>query len=104
MEKSCLAAIAVGVKEIAITDHVDHVPADPGFGFYRPEEYLLEVDRVRNLFAGELVILRGAEIDFNEGTIEHVEQFISEYGTEFDFVIGSVHYAPDGAMIFPDYF
>jgi histidinol-phosphatase (PHP family) len=104
MEKSCLAAIAVGVTEIAITDHVDHVPADPGFGFYRPEEYLQEVDRVRNLFAGELVVLRGAEIDFNESTIEQVERFIDEYGTEFDFVIGSVHYAPDGAMIFPDYF
>ena len=104
MEKSCRAAIAGGVTEIAITDHVDHIPTDPGFGFYRPEEYLREVDRIRELFAGELVVLRGAEVDFNEGTIEHVERFIYEYGHQFDFVIGSVHYASDGAMIFPDYF
>ena len=104
MEKSCRAAILAGVTEIAFTDHVDHVPADPGFGFYRAEAYLEEVDRIRDLFAGVLVVLRGAEVDFNESTIEHVERFIYEYGSQFDFVIGSVHYAPDGMMIFPDYF
>jgi histidinol-phosphatase (PHP family) len=104
MEKSCLGAIAAGVTEIVITDHVDHVPADPGFGYYRPDEYLREVDRIRGQFAGELTVLRGAEIDFNESTIEHVERFINQYGNQFDFVIGSVHYAADGAMIFPDYF
>ena len=104
MEASCRAAIAAGVTEIAITDHVDHVPADPGYGYYRADEYLREVDRVRDQFSGELTVLRGAEIDFNEGTTEHVERFVAEYGKEFDFVIGSVHYAADGAMIFPDYF
>ena len=36
MENSCRAAVAAGVTEIAITDHVDHVPADPGYGYYRP--------------------------------------------------------------------
>ena len=104
MESSCRAAIAAGVTEIAFTDHVDHVPADPGYGYYRADEYLREVDRVRDQFSGELTVLRGAEIDFNEGTTEHVERFVAEYGNEFDFVIGSVHYAADGAMIFPDYF
>jgi histidinol-phosphatase (PHP family) len=104
IETSCRAAIAAGVTEIAITDHVDHVPADPGFGYYRPDEYLREVDRIRDIFADELVVLRGAEIDFNESTVEQVERFVNEYGHSFDFVIGSVHYAPDHAMIFPDYF
>lgn len=104
METSCRAAIAAGVTEIAITDHVDHVPADPGFGFYRADQYLTEVARIRDQFAGELVVLRGVEVDYNESTIEHVEKFVTEFGTRYDFVIGSVHYAPDGAMIFPDYF
>jgi histidinol-phosphatase (PHP family) len=104
MESSCLAAIAAGVTEIAFTDHVDHVPADPGYGFYRPDEYLREVDRIRDQFSGELTVLRGAEIDYNEGTTDVVERFVADYGGEFDFVIGSVHYAADGAMIFPDYF
>jgi histidinol-phosphatase (PHP family) len=104
MESSCRAALAVGVTEIAFTDHVDHVPADPGYGFYRVEDYLRELDRVRDQFSGELTVLRGAEIDFNDGTTEQVERFVADYGDEFDFVIGSVHYAADGAMIFPDYF
>ena len=59
MESSCRAAIAAGVTEIAITDHVDHVPADPGYGYYRADEYLREVDRVRDQFSGELTVLRG---------------------------------------------
>jgi histidinol-phosphatase (PHP family) len=104
MESSCRAAIAAGVTEIAFTDHVDHVPADPGYGYYRVDEYLREVDRIRDQFSGELTVLRGAEIDYNEGTTEEVERFVTTYGGEFDFVIGSVHYAADGAMIFPDYF
>ncbi|MGH2615647.1 MAG: histidinol-phosphatase HisJ family protein [Thermomicrobiales bacterium] len=101
---SCQAAIAAGVTEIAITDHVDHVPADPGFGYYRPDDYFRELDRVRGRFAGQLMVLRGAEIDFNTESAEAVERFVAEYGNEYDFVIGSVHYSPDGAMIFPDYF
>lgn len=104
IEASCLAAIAAGVTEIAITDHVDHVPADPGYGYYRPDDYLRELDRARERFSGKLTVLRGAEIDFNQGTTEIVERFVSEYGREYDIIIGSVHYARDGAMIFPDYF
>ena len=75
------------MTEIAITDHVDHVPADPGYGYYRPDEYLREVDRVRDQFRGSDGLAR-AEIDFNEGTTEHVERFVAEYGNEFDYVIG----------------
>jgi histidinol-phosphatase (PHP family) len=88
MESSCRAAIAAGVTEIAFTDHVDHVPADPGYGYYQADEYLREVDRIRDQFSGELTVLRGAEIDYNEGTTEDVERFVTEYGGEFDFVIG----------------
>lgn len=104
MEASCRAAIAAGVTEIAITDHVDHVPADPGCGYYRPAAYLEELERVRELFAGELTVLRGMEVDYNDSTVDEVARFMDAHGRHYDFVIGSVHYLPDGAMIFPDYF
>jgi histidinol-phosphatase (PHP family) len=104
MEDSCRAAIAARVTEIAFTDHVDHEPADMGYGYYRPDAYLEEVDRVRDRFAGELTVLRGAEIDFNERIAEDVARFVDFYGREFDFVIGSVHYGDDGDIIFSDYF
>jgi histidinol-phosphatase (PHP family) len=104
MEQSCEAAVAAGVTEIAITDHVDHVPADLGYGFYRPEDYLRELDDVRERFAGQLTILRGAEVDYNDSTVDEVARFLDRYRDEYDFIIGSVHYFSDGAMIFPDYF
>ena len=104
MEDSCRAAIAAGVTEIAITDHVDHVPADPGYGYYRPDDYLRELDRVREMFAGTLTVLRGMEVDYNDSTLELVTRFMEKYGELYDFVIGSVHYYNNGAMIFPDYF
>lgn len=104
MEESCRAAIAAGVTEIAITDHVDHVPADLGFGYYRPDDYLREIEAVREQFSGKLTVLRGMEVDYNDSTIDEVSRFIDRYGEQYDFVIGSVHYFSDGAMIFPDYF
>jgi histidinol-phosphatase (PHP family) len=104
MEASCRAAIAAGITEIAFTDHLDHIPSDPGYGYYRPDDYFRDVEAMRERFAGELTVLRGVEVDYNVGTIEPVSAFMREYGPEYDFVIGSVHYAPDSAMIFPDYF
>jgi histidinol-phosphatase (PHP family) len=104
MAQSCEAAVAAGVTEIAITDHVDHVPADLGYGFYRPEEYLRELDEVRERFADRLTVLRGVEVDYNDSTVEEVDRFLDTYRDEYDFIIGSVHYFSDGAMIFPDYF
>ena len=104
MEASCRAAIAGGVTEIAFTDHLDHEPADPGAGYYRPDDYLRELEENRARFAGELTVLRGVEIDFNERIAGQVERFVSAYGREYDFVIGSVHYGHEGAIIFPEYF
>jgi histidinol-phosphatase (PHP family) len=104
MEASCRAAIAAGVTEIAFTDHLDHEPADPGCGYYRPDDYLRELDENRARFAGELTVLRGVEIDFNDRIAEQVERFVASHGSEYDFVIGSVHYGFAGAIIFPEYF
>ena len=104
MEASCRAAIAAGVTEIAFTDHLDHEPADPGAGYYRREEYLRELDENRERFAGELTVLRGVEIDFNERITDQVERFVTAFGQDYDFIIGSVHYGHGGEIIFPEYF
>jgi histidinol-phosphatase (PHP family) len=98
----CQAAIAAGVTELAITDHVDHEPADPGFGYYQAEAYFEAIERARKGFAGELVLLTAAEVDFNRRTIDQVERFLSQH--DYDFVIGSVHYGDGGEIIFLEYF
>ncbi len=104
MADSCRAAVAAGVTEIAFTDHVDHEPADPGTGYYRPDDYLRELEAVRTEFAGRLTVLAGAEVDFNERIAPQVERFLGEYGRAYDVVIGSVHYGAGGRLIFPESF
>ncbi len=102
MRLSCEAAIKAGVTEIAFTDHIEHEPADMGFGFYRFEQYQDDLARARDEYSGRLVILAGAEVDYNRGIHDDVERFLGKH--EFDFVIGSVHYGEAGEIIFPDYF
>ncbi|MGI8404288.1 MAG: histidinol-phosphatase HisJ family protein [Thermomicrobiales bacterium] len=102
IEAPCKVAIARGLSEIAFTDHVDHEPADDGFGFYDYEGYCEDIERARDRFGDRLVILAGAEVDFNTRIAGDVERFLS--GHQFDFAIGSVHYGDAGEIIFPEYF
>lgn len=104
MRDSCEAAIAAGVTEIAFTDHVEHQHTDLGYGYYRIEEYLRANEAVQQEFAGRLRVLKGAEVDFHTDTAEQVERFIEQYGHEYDFVIGSVHYGENAQIIFDEYF
>lgn len=104
MVESCRAAIAAGVTEIAFTDHLDHETADPGFGYYRPDDYLRTVEAARAQFGDQLTILAGVEVDFNERIAPQIDQFLHGYGDNYDFIIGSVHYTATGELIFPQYF
>lgn len=104
MVDSCRAAIDAGITEIAFTDHVDHVPTDMGYGYYKPEEYFASLERARQEFGDRLTILAGAEVDFHTETADEVGKFMERYGTTYDFVIGSVHYESGGHIIFPDRF
>ena len=102
MADSCRAAITAGVTEIAFTDHIDHEPVDIGFNYWRAEEYFRSIEACRREFGDRLTVLSGAEVDFNVGIADQVERFLDAYA--FDFVIGSVHYAVGGELIFPDHF
>lgn len=90
MEEQCRAAIAAGVTEIAFTEHVDHDECDADSrASYDYERYGEEIERCRELFAGQLQILRAAEVDWNRTIIDDVHRFLER--TSFDFIIGSVH-------------
>jgi histidinol-phosphatase (PHP family) len=102
MAVQCEAAISAGVTEIAFCDHLDHEPADPGFGYYRADAFFASIDTCRAQFGDRLEVLAGVEVDFNERIAADAERFLSQH--EFDFVIGSVHYGEDGEIIFQDYF
>ncbi len=102
MIDSCRAAVAAGVTEIAFTDHIDHVPIDLGYGYWDADRYFRSLEVCRLEFGGRLTILAAVEVDFNFSTVPAVERFVTNHS--FDFVIGSVHYTPDGELIFPDTF
>jgi len=103
IEASCEAAIRAGVSEIAFTDHVDHEPYVQESGFNRYDDYLESVERVRDRYGDRLVILAGAEVDFNTRIADQVEDFLERHD-DFDFIIGSVHFGEAGELIFPEYF
>jgi histidinol-phosphatase (PHP family) len=104
MAKSCEAAIAAGITEIAFTDHVEHQRADEGYGYYRIDDYFRSIEKVRHRFDGKLTILAGAEVDFHTDTAADVEQWMKRNGGRYDFIIGSVHYGENGRIIFQEYY
>lgn len=90
MEEQCRAAIKAGVSEIAFTEHVDHDKCDAeSHELYDYEAYGAEVERCRELFDGQITILRAAEVDWNRTIADEVMAFVDR--TSFDFIIGSVH-------------
>ncbi|HEY72355.1 MAG TPA: histidinol-phosphatase HisJ family protein [Thermoflexia bacterium] len=90
MAAVCEAAITRELSEIAFTDHADFGPADPP-GYFRPAEYLAEIERCRARYGDRLTIRAGVEMGE-----PHI--FAQEAGDvlavgDFDFVLGSAHYA-----------
>lgn len=102
IEASCEAAILAGITEIAFTDHIEHEPADMSYGMFDYTTYMRDLESAREVYGDRLVILAGAEIDFNTRIAVEVEDFLGQHA--FDFVIGSVHYGEAGEIIFPEYF
>ncbi len=90
MAAVCETAIARGLSEIAFTDHVDFGP-DDSCGYFRPVEYLEEIEHCRALHAGRLTIRAGVEM--GEPHIFAQEAAAVLDVGDFDFVLGSVHYA-----------
>ena len=90
MAAACEAAIERGMREIGFTDHVDHGPEDPP-GYFRPVEYLAELARCRAHYGDRLTIRTGVEIGEPHIFVEETQALLAM--GEFDYVIGSAHYA-----------
>jgi len=97
------AAIAAGLTEIGMSDH-SPMPGDFDKAWRMDrselENYLQEVEQVRDTFSDRLTIRIGLEADFHPGTENYVENMIAAY--DWDYVIGSVHYIGDWGFDNPD--
>jgi len=90
MPAACEAAITRGLSEIAFTDHVDFGPVDPPDHFC-PTEYLAEIERCRARYGDQLTIRAGVEMG-EPHIFAQEAQAVLAVG-DFDFVLGSAHYA-----------
>ena len=95
MAAACEAAISRGLREIAFTDHVDFGPADPP-EYFRPAEYQAEIERCRARYRDRLTIRAGLEMG-EPHIFAQRDRAVLAAG-EFDFVLGSAHYA-DGMQV-----
>jgi len=101
MEAVCRAALAQGIEEIAITDHVDFTPQDPCYMYFQAERYWSALQRCREMFGDLLTIRAGVEVGESHLYLEEVRSLLSAY--EYDFVLGSLHWA-DGRPLFRESF
>jgi histidinol-phosphatase (PHP family) len=90
MAAMCEAAIARGIREVAFTEHVDFGPADPP-DYFRPEEYLAEIEKCRARYGDRLTIRAGAELGDPHLFATQAQAVLDT--VSLDFVIGSAHYA-----------
>ena len=96
-----LHALARGLTEVAITDHVPlyFLPGDdpdPGLAMTRAElpGYVEEVLALREEFRGRIEVLLGIEADYAEGHEEALRALLAPW--EWDVVLGSVHHVAGG--------
>jgi len=89
-EKMCRQAIKLGLPEIGFTEHWDVGPYEKTPRFFQPEPWYAELERLRDLFAGNLIIRAGIEVAephlFPQPTAEVLRR------APFDYVLGSVHF------------
>lgn len=106
LEQVVKDAIALGLDEICITDHVDYgvkVDWDSGEEIrYRNGEPLANVDylrymagirRVQELYGGQITVKTGMEFGVQTHTIPQFETLFQRY--PFDFIILSIHQVED---------
>ncbi len=91
----CQQAVELGLTEICITDHLDFVPVDSGFGYYRPDAYFADVMRARSEYDGRVTLRAGIEIGEWHRYPEQVMEIAHAY--PYDFIIGSLHYIGEEA-------
>ncbi len=109
MEQLVRDAIAAGLAEICVTDHVDYgIKADwpdpsetydgaekagrPAMNVKYPA-YHAEIQRLRKRYAGQIIIREGMEFGMQVHTIPQYEALFAAY--PFDFIIMSCHQVED---------
>lgn len=101
MAVMCRQAVALGVGEIAFTDHFNNHLLDIDLGYYDPERYFQQLAECRAQFPG-LIIRSGIELGEPHRYTSKIEPLLSRYA--YDVVLGSLHRVGSESVFDPNYF
>jgi histidinol-phosphatase (PHP family) len=101
-EAMCRRAIDLCVPEIGFSEHWDVGPHEKNPRFFKPEPWYVELERLRALFAGKLVIRAGIEIAEPHLYPSEAAEVLGR--APFDYVIGSVHFVGSDFMFNANFF
>jgi histidinol-phosphatase (PHP family) len=102
LEDMCRRAIELGVPEIGFSEHWDVGPYENLPRFFKPEAWYAELERLRALYAGQLVLRAGIEIAEPHLYPQETAEVLGR--APFDYVIGSVHFVGKNFMFNGEYF
>jgi histidinol-phosphatase (PHP family) len=92
------SAVARGVAEIAITDHVDFDPRGPAYAFASFADRERSVRKAAARWADRGVDIRfGVEVTYERAFEPEIRAHLTRH--RYDFVIGSVHVGPDSPYV-----
>ncbi len=103
-EEYCQRAVELGIPEIGFSEHWDVNPYEDSSvtHFLQPEPWWQEITRLRNLFAGRLVLRAGIEVGEPHVYLAETASMLSTL--PFDYVLGSVHFVGEHMMFDERYF
>jgi len=102
LEVMCQRAIQLGIPEVGFSEHWDVGPYEINPRFFKPELWYAELERLRDLFDGQLVVRAGIEIAEPHLYPQETAEILRR--ASFDYVIGSVHFVGRNFMFDRDYF
>ena len=82
-------AIALGMPRIAITDHLDFDPREPGTTLAPHERRVEVIEDLRRRFSDKIEILLGVEITYERAYESDIREHLKRH--QYDLTIGSVH-------------
>lgn len=107
MEQMVRQAVALGLREIVFTDHVDfdyggEEPTPPGMFLVDYPAYRAEVLRLREAYGSRIRINLGVELGLQGHLKERITRLVQE--NEYDFIIGSTHCIQNVDLYYPTFY
>ena len=89
-EEMARAAVAMGLTEIGLSEHLDTDPIEPGYDGYDDEALLQAIERARAETTNQIRLRKGVEVCYQPDLQETCHRMLARRGP-MDYVIGSVH-------------